>query len=260
MSKLQRLKTYRKERQRRYAPMKLHAEDVIRILDAPLDLSWRRRFRHLSAEEQDEIVTNPATHFWPRKGLIAQQATTHELIRALDLATTTQNRAIVCEILGWGRSPTAILALVKCINDRSPRVRYEAVDAIGNIAMRLRHFRKGSTLSDIIDPVTGETLLRQFVKEQAWKKPNNLLPSVLGAIGYLPAIPVLIHALERDDRWIRRFAAWSLQILDAREACPPLVKALDNETFDDVALVMRQALVGLGCMDGDSLQGGEQKP
>jgi len=260
MSKLQRLKTYRKERQRRYAPMKLHAEDVIRILDAPLDLSWRRRFRHLSAEEQDEIVTNPATHFWPRKGLIAQQATTHELIRALDLATTTQNRAIVCEILGWGRSPTAILALVKCINDRSPRVRYAAVDAIGNIAMRRRPFLNEPAVGDMGNPSVGKVLLQQFIKEQPWKKPNTLLPSALGAVGYHPAVPTLIHALERDDRWIRRFAAWSLQILDAREACAPLAKVLDNETFDDVAMVMRQALVGLGCMDGDSMQGGEQKP
>lgn len=249
MSKLRLPKSYHwREPNKRYTPKKLRAEDITRIMNMPIDLSWYRNREKISQEEYDDAFVNPTKHWYPRKLMLARQSTTRELVRALPMAKTALHRAIICEILDWGRSPVAIPALLRCLNDRSPRVRSEAADAIGKIAMDLRPYFGAEAISNMGDPPVGAVVLQRFQREQqALKVETTWLPNALGAVGYRPAIPALTRALTSSFDMTRAGAAWSLGDLQSNESCDALRDALATETDSWTANIMRRAIERLDC-------------
>ena len=69
-----------------------------------------------------------------------------------------------------------------------------------------------------------------------------MLAAALGAVGYRPAIPLLVKALTNSDANWRGSAAWSLGALQAHEAVNALQSVLRFECHPYAMARMREAL------------------
>jgi hypothetical protein len=227
----------------RYTPKHLRADDILRIMHTPVDLSWYQQRGSLSVDEQNAVVFDWRRHWWPRKKKIGREATVKEIIVALDGAASPKDRAILLEILGDHAYLRTIPLMLPYISDRSYRVRFEAGEAVGKIALRACRMHGDKAFSDADMGAIGEVLLKRYTRERSQKWRNGWLVSALGAVGYRPAIPYLIDALKESDSWLRGAAAWSLGILRDMRAIEPLGQAYAVETDGYAKERMRVALI-----------------
>jgi HEAT repeat protein len=166
----------------------------------------------MNAREIIELFEAPEDNGLSIKQRVSAEAPTSELIAAVAEAPSL-TRQILCDILGERCEEDAVPVLLHCLYDSSPNIRGSAADALGKIG----HSQAG--------PV----LLERFLEEED-RGVKQLLASALGAVGYRPAIPLLIPALDSSDTVLRNCAAWGLGILGAHEAEDALRNVLNRET------------------------------
>jgi HEAT repeat protein len=215
----------------------LSADDVIAILEAPLDLSWRRR-----KVWDDDVTADPARHFYPRKVRLENEASVRALLKALAIGPTPRSRWVILGVLGHRGAKSAVPTIVNYLNDRSIRVRNEAADALWK-------------LGDEHMPDIGAALLRQFDKSSN-EGIRSTLALALGKVQYRPAIPSLIASLRSKRDVNRRCVASALAELGAMEAVEPLQQAIAQEQHAHTRAEMSRYLDQLMHTANDSdLQG-----
>lgn len=133
------------------------------------------------------------------KKRVAQEAPVAEIAKVLDAATDSGIRRLFCEILGKSCDGEAVPILIGCLSDPSQDVAHEAADALGRIG----------------DPAAGPALMEHLIKVEQDGNRSSFDYSALAAVGYRPAIPFLIRALNDPQPLMCEAAAWSLGILGA---------------------------------------------
>jgi HEAT repeat protein len=189
----------------------------------------------LTAKKVIQLLELPTDTYISITDHISDNAPVAELIAALQERSTPRIRHILCYMLGDRREKAAVPILIKCLKDRSPSVRATAADSLGKIG----------------DPRAGEALFERFVGAEKSMGARHMLASALGAVGYEPAIPLLIQALEDSNGTLRGCAAWSLGVLHAQEAKDALERALAREAGSNAdsayaANRMREAIKIIG--------------
>ncbi len=196
----------------------LRADEIISILEAPLDLSWRRR-----KDWDIDVASDPARHFYPRKARLEREASVRELLRALEIAPTPRSRYVILEVLGRRQAKSAVPTIIRYLGNRSPSVRNEAADALMQIG-------------DVRDPEAGRVLLKRIDGKERREGIRSTLALALAAIGYRPAIPALIRSLHSDNEVVRRCAASALSDLGATEAVGALREVIEQEDDPDTRI------------------------
>jgi HEAT repeat protein len=181
-------------------------------------------FSKLTAPEIITLLEEPTDDRRPLKSKLRYKAPLKELIGALRSSKTELTRRILCDILADRRAKTAVEALIECLDDPSTKVKNDAAEALGKI---------GSDKA-------GDALLNHFIED-----PHIWYAIALGAIGYQPAIPFLINALESPSPKIRGWSAWSLGYLKDKKAREALERALVLETDDYSISRIKEALAKL---------------
>jgi HEAT repeat protein len=181
-------------------------------------------YSHLSASEIVALLEEPTDDRRPLKMQLRRNAKVKELIRALQITKTVLTRRILCDILAERRAKSAVNAILECINDASSDLRNDAVEAL----IKIRSYK------------AGEGLLAYFIDN-----PQLWYAVALGEIGYRPAIPYLMDALENPDEGVREGAAWALGYLGAIDAIGVLVRALHREANPNCVVRMQEALASL---------------
>jgi HEAT repeat protein len=169
--------------------------------------------RVLTANEIIKLVEDPTGDFFPRKKAITEDASSDEFVQALEQATNSDTRNTLCDIAGYRLEKAAVPTLVQMLQDPAVGVRSSAADALGKIG----------------DPEAGPALFERLAGAEQYKPVRQLLASALGAVGYRPAIPLLVQMLEEDDHILRGCAAWGLGIMCATEAEEAVRSALARE-------------------------------
>src|SRR5262249_22744686 len=141
------------------------------------------------------------------KGKILHQASIEQLIAAMSEPKTQLTYAILCELLGKRKDAQAVPVLLEALQDTDSAIRAEAAQALAKIE----------------SPLAGEALLAQYLTEvdQGAKEWEVI---ALGAVGYRPAIPQLIQALDMEH--LRRYAALALGELKAKGAKEAVQQAI----------------------------------
>jgi len=171
-----------------------------------------RLYTKVNAKEIIRLLEEPSENRIPLKFKLRREAPAKALIEALEMSTDNLTRCILCDILGERGLKTAVTALLKCLDEpTSEDLKDAAAEALGKIE----------------SPKAGPELLRHFLNEKRF-----WYAVAVGAVGYRPAIPYLIEALNNSWGDLRGAAAWSLGDLRAKEALEPLKRALPIETED----------------------------
>jgi HEAT repeat protein len=124
--------------------------------------------------------------------------------------------------------------LVAALQDPSSGVRGSAVEALTNIG----------------NPSTGDALMALFNREEPDEGMRRLFLAAFGAVGYRPALPLLLQGLQDPDETTRQCAAWGLGKLKAPETREALRHALKQETDRYAAQVIREALKAVRPLKG----------
>ncbi len=121
----------------------------------------------------------------------------------------------------------AIPHLIKALSDNDKRVRWRAAYALGDF---------GEMGSD----EAYEALLSRLEVEEDW----NVRRIILMTFRHWDerAIKPLIHALEDESKYVRRYAAMTLGLKKSKEAVAPLERLLEKEESKDVRDYARWAL------------------
>jgi len=175
----------------------------------------------VKAQDIVRLLGEPTDDRRPLTVKLQREAPVRELISALRISDTELSRRILCDILGARRARTAIPALVECLDSPSPSIKDDAAEALGKIG----------------SPRAGPALLSHFVVD-----PRLWFAVALGAIGYRPAIPYLIEALENPNAMVRGGAAWALEELKVQESVSALEEALVKEDDPFALEHIRKAL------------------
>ena len=175
----------------------------------------------LTAERIIQLLEAPTEDRRPMDRVLRKEAHVKELVTALEMSlekseVSDLTKRIICYYLGERHSKRAVPALISALQNPSATVRSSAADALAKIG----------------DPKAGAALYEQFISEESIGA-QHMLAAALGAVGYEPAIPVLIQALKHPNEVLRGCAAWSLGALDAKEALEPLQEALALEMDTD---------------------------
>jgi HEAT repeat protein len=181
----------------------------------------------LKASEIIDLIEDPTINFVQFR--LRKEAPVKELVQALQTTINPQVQYVTAYVLGKRQARSAIRAIAHLLDNESPKIRDVAADAFANIGHK-------------VDADIGERLLTKFLDPNEELYFRRTLSSVLGAVGYQPAIPFLIEALRHDDLSIRGGAAWSLGNLQAIEVLEPLKEALAKETSPYPSERMRIAL------------------
>ncbi len=152
-----------------------------------------------------DLLERPTGDLTPAIRQITEQASSSDLITALQEARLPLARHIICRILAARCAETAIAALIPLLDDRTPEVRNAAAEALGKIG----------------DPRAGPALLAHFADPESSIGMECMLAAGLGAVGFRPAIPLLVQALKAPNVALRGVAAWGLGILGrAKQTLP----------------------------------------
>jgi HEAT repeat protein len=190
---------------------KLRADEIISILEAPLDLSWRR-YKNWDIN----VVSDPAKHFYARILRLERQASVRELLGALEIAPTPRSRYVILDVLGKRKAKSAVPTIVRYLSNRSWRVRNASADALMHIC-------------DTGDVEVGEALFERLDVKERKISLHSTLAVALGAVRYRPAVPALIRVLDSGDEVVRRCAAGALSDLGGVEATNALQAAINRE-------------------------------
>lgn len=146
----------------------------------------------LIADEILSLIEDPTINFVQFR--LRNEAPIKELIAALQMSRSSDERQVICDVLGYRYAKSAISVLIDCLDDESSGVRSSAADSLAKIG----------------DSRAGAPLLHRFTDLEQKITVRRMLAVALGAVHYRPAIPFLIEALRHDDLSIRGSAAWSL--------------------------------------------------
>jgi len=163
---------------------------------------------------------------------IMADASTTEIVRALETCNAEIARQILCDIVGVRHAQAAVPILITCLGDSAVGVRSAAADALAKIG----------------DKRAGPALLERFTTLESELPVCRMLAVALGAVYYDDAIPHLIESLRHTDGSLRGCAAWSLGHLGATEALLPLQEALRHEQMNYAAERMREAVAHLSTL------------
>lgn len=175
------------------------------------------------------LLAVPAAQRGVAAAAIRAQADTAHIIAALWVTTGEWAQQVLCDILGERHAADAVDVLILRLGDRSAKVSSAAADALAKIG----------------DARAGAPLLAHFEDPQTPLPTRQMIAVALGAVGWREAIPSLIAVLASEDGSLRGAAAWSLGVLNAKEASTALVAALVRETLPYAAQRMREALAQL---------------
>lgn len=180
----------------------------------------------MDAQEIIRLLEEPTNDRRPIKHKILDEAPIEELITAMHESKTVLTYKILCEILGKRKATQAVPSLIEALHNTNDGVRSEAAEALAHI--------------ESIE--AGEDLLNQYLQE-ASEDTKEWEVIALGAVGYRPAIPHLIQALQVNR--LRRYAALALGELKAQEAREAIQQAMDQEKDTYTITLMKQALKDL---------------
>lgn len=101
-------------------------------------------------------LERPVGNRIPLMDRLRRSAKIADLIEALQLASSTLTKQLLCDLLGQRSAVSALPALIGKLSDRSPRVRSSAADAIGKIHIRraiepLARYRAGDAIASRLD-------------------------------------------------------------------------------------------------------------
>lgn len=121
-----------------------------------------------------------------------------------------QIRANACERVGQLKDRTAVLVLIKLLQDTCPIVRFNAALALG----------------DIGDTAAAGALTQAIVPEPR----DDVAMAMAKALADLgpPAIPALIKLTNSTKPVVRMTACWELGRIGAHQAVEPLIRRLDD--------------------------------
>ncbi len=187
--------------------------------------------KSLRAEEIVRLLEEPTEDRRPLKWNLQKEASVKELVRALEISRVELTSRILCDILAARRAKTAVTALIKCLDDPSPRFKDDAAEALGKI---------GSLKA-------GEALLEHFNKA-----PRLWYAVAMGEIGYRAAIPRLIEALKDPSPMVRGGAAWALEELIAFDALKELKEVARTEEDSFAFKHMKKAIEYITEEKGDN--------
>jgi HEAT repeat protein len=173
-----------------------------------------RAVNNLSASDIIQALEAAFDDVRPVMQRITEEASSSELLLALEQATNAHTRELLVDIAGNRFERDAVPALIRLLQDEDSGVQSSAADALGKIG----------------DVRAGPALLECLMDARQPRGARQLLASALGAVGYRPAFPELIECLNADDDVLRGTAAWGLGIMGAVEAVKPLRAALERET------------------------------
>ena len=177
----------------------------------------------MNAKKIIQLLEKPTENRIPIKDRIIDEAPTSELIMAMYEPKTLKTYMILCEILGKRKDPQAVPVLLDALHDPASSIRSEAAQALALIE----------------DPVAGEPLLTQYlIEEGQGAKVWEVI--ALGAVGYRPAIPYLIQALNVEN--LRRYAALALGGLKVKEAKEAIQKVIHLAESPYEEELLRQSL------------------
>jgi len=179
----------------------------------------------VTANEIIRLLEEPTEDRRPLKYSLQREAPVKELVKALWMSNTVLTSRILCDILGARRARTAIPALLNCLTNPDPSLKNDAAEALGKIG----------------DPKAGEQILKHFINE-----PRLWFAAALGAIGYRPAIPYLLSALNSNLENVRGGAAWSLGVMKVTDAQEALMNALKIEKDQYALDRIQEALDRIG--------------
>jgi HEAT repeat protein len=183
----------------------------------------------VNAQEIIHQLEEPTQNRIPVKQRISETATIEDLIAAMHEPMRPLTRQILCDILGDRRAAQALPDLLEALKDPSPGVRSAAADA----------------LAAIKDVRAGPALLEQY-RAETRSDVRTMLAVALGAVGYQPAIPDLVQALDDADDTLQMEAAWSLGELKASEAREGLQRVLARQKDEYSRNLVQGAINKLG--------------
>lgn len=183
----------------------------------------------MNSQEILQLLDQSTEDLRPTVRRLRSRAHVADLIMALEAAESESNRTILCDLLGYHHSKSAIPLLIEHLEDVSPNVRSSAADALAKIG----------------DIRAGKALLRRFELETD-SDVKQMLAAALGAVGYKSAVPKLIEAIGSSDATLRGCAAWSLGALKATNAVNALQSQLVTETDSYSLQQLTDALRKLG--------------
>ena len=179
----------------------------------------------MKAQEIVQLLENPPDDGgWPIVQKVIDEASSTELIAAMyEPDSSLETRDTLCSIFGYRKDTQAVPLLLEILHDPSPRLRGSAAEALAKIEA----------------PEAGKELLAQYLTEEN-QGIKEWYIIALGAVGYRPAIPSLIQALNVEH--LRRYAALALGNLKAIEAKEAMQQALAQETDSYTAKLIQQGL------------------
>ena len=204
----------------------LQSAQIIALLTPPFNFNLARY------QETGVIDEN---HGYSRKLKISREAAIKSLIEALRISDNNSIRTCICEILGWRKAISAILAIAECLDSDSESLRSEAADSLGDI---------GSYKA-------GEPLLEHFVTEKSVMVKTTLALS-LGRCRYQPAAKYLRECLAHSDDKLREFSVFALGRIGAKEYLADLQDLAETETDSMVIRHLRIAIDSLKESDSAS--------
>jgi HEAT repeat protein len=176
------------------------------------------------------LIETPIDDIRPLKRQLVAEAPTSALIAALNAVTNPPTRWLICDVLGQQGDTRATPALLACLTEESATMRAIAAEGLGRIG----------------SPEAGPALLERFSDPREDAGVRRMAGGALGAVGYRPALNVLVAALSDPDAGVRAGAALALGLLKMPEAIAALKVALENETEWYPQRRMVDALVSIG--------------
>jgi hypothetical protein len=164
-----------------------------------------------------KLLEEPTDDRRPLMRALQQKAPVAELTRALHIASKPLTRQLILDVLGNKHAKTAVPALIDTLDDKNPKVRFAAADAIGKTFMHNNTNHQNGRLE------AGEALYNALQSETV-KGVEEILITALGALRYEPALPRIHADLESKDESLRKAAQWALDRFEpSTTEAPPSV-------------------------------------
>jgi HEAT repeat protein len=150
-------------------------------------------------------------------------------------------RRIAVETLEKIRVPTALPALLHCLHDENPWVRWAAITAVAwsddpEVAAAVTPLiddpdpvvrrRACEMFANVLRPIPVNTLAARLDDEDVWVR--FWCVEALRATGYRSVIPSLVYCLEDPEEMIRTRAVRALSYLGGEEIVPILVNLIQH--------------------------------